>query len=157
MRKLFLLVLLLALTPLGAQAVTDVYPLESTAEQERFQALLTELRCPKCQNQNIADSNAPIAKDMRDETYLMVRAGATNEEVVDALVARFGEFVRYKPQFDRRTVLLWTTPIIAILIGLFVVAVTVLRSQRRPKGSGKLTNEERRRAQEILEDVNLKP
>lgn len=157
MRKLLLLVIMITLGPVGVQAATDVYPLKSTAEQERFHELLGELRCPMCQNQNIYDSDAPIAKDMRDETYLMVRDGASNEEVVEALVSRFGEFVRYKPQFDRRTALLWTTPAIVILIGLFVVAVTVWRSQRQSKEIITLTDEERRRAQKILEGGIRKP
>lgn len=157
MRKLLLLFVLIALAPTGAYAVTDVYPLESAAEQERFQALMAELRCPKCQNQNISDSDAPIAKDMRDETYRMVRDGATNDEVFEALIARFGEFVRYKPQFDRRTALLWTTPIIVVVIGLFIVVVTVIRSQRQPKETTALTDEERQRAQKILKGGDLKP
>ena len=64
----------------------DIYPLATEAERERFDRLLNELRCPKCQNQNIADSNAPIAKDMRDEVYQMMKGGAGNQEIVESLV-----------------------------------------------------------------------
>ncbi|OEY67100.1 cytochrome c-type biogenesis protein [Marinobacter sp. X15-166B] len=157
MRNLIFLFILVALLPSSLLAATEVYPLATAEERERFQGLLAELRCPKCQNQNIADSDAPIAQDMRDETYRMVRDGASNEEVFEALIARFGEFVRYKPQFDRRTALLWTTPIIVVLIGLLVVIGTVVRAKRQPQATATLTDEERQRAQQILEDGNPKP
>lgn len=145
-----LLVLLLALVPVAAQASSDVYPFESAAEQERFRTLISELRCPKCQNQNIADSNAPIAKDMRDEVYRMMQQGASNDQVTDALVSRFGEFVRYKPEFDQRTALLWVTPLIAVLGGLMVVAGIIIRSRRHADDPVGLTEEERRKAEDIL-------
>ncbi|MDX1636307.1 MAG: cytochrome c-type biogenesis protein [Marinobacter sp.] len=131
----------------------DLYPLSSPAEQERFQALTEELRCPKCQNQNIADSDAPIAKDMREEVHRMLQQGASNEQVVDALVARFGEFVRYKPQLEPRTVLLWATPVIVVIVGLLVITLVVVRSRRNTETSSALTPEQRRRAEQILKDA----
>ena len=95
----FVLAALFALTAGLAQAeVAAVYDFDTREQEVRYQNLIAELRCPKCQNQNIADSNAPISQDMRDEVYEMMQAGASNEEIVDALVARFGEFVRYKPE-----------------------------------------------------------
>lgn len=128
----------------------DVYSFDSRAEEQRFQTLISELRCPKCQNQNIADSNAPISKDMRDEVYLMMSEGARNEEIVDALVSRFGEFVRYKPEVDRRTILLWATPVIAVVVGFLVVAIIVIRARRNGGSEPALTDEERARASRIL-------
>lgn len=130
----------------------DLYPLASPAEQERFQTLTQELRCPKCQNQNIADSDAPIAKDMREEVHRMLQQGASDEQVVDALVSRFGEFVRYKPQLEPRTVLLWATPVIVVLVGLLVITVVVVRSRRNTETASALTPEQRRRAEQILKD-----
>ncbi len=145
-------VLLLSVTA-GLQAdSSDLYPLESEAQRERFQTLTQELRCPKCQNQNIADSDAPIAKDMRDEVHRMLRQGASDEQVVDSLVARFGEFVRYKPQLESRTILLWATPVIVVVVGLIVVTIVVVRSRRNTETASALTPEQRRRAEQILKD-----
>ncbi|MDC0662128.1 cytochrome c-type biogenesis protein [Marinobacter sp. SS21] len=140
------------LLPLAASATSEVYPFDTAADQERFRTLISELRCPKCQNQNIADSNAPIAKDMRDEVYRMLRQGATNQQVTDALVGRFGEFVLYKPGFDERTALLWATPLIAVLGGVLVVIGIVIRGRRRDPSESSLSDAERRRAEQLLED-----
>lgn len=145
-----LLMLALLLTSAPALAGEDVYPLETQADRERFQTLLKELRCPKCQNQNISDSDAPIATDMRDEVYRMVSEGASNEEVVGALVDRFGEFVLYKPPFDSRTIVLWLLPLIVVAIGVAVVATIVIRSRRYPEQGEGLSEEQRRQAEEFL-------
>lgn len=150
--QLVLAAWLLALSLAAAAATTDIYPLESEADRERFRTLTQELRCPKCQNQNIADSDAPIAKDMRDEVHRMMREGASDEQVVDALVARFGEFVRYKPQLEPRTYLLWATPALVVIVGLIVVTLIVVRSRRHTETASALTPEQRRRAEQILKD-----
>lgn len=144
----FMLVLLLLSSGLAADQ--DVYPFETQADQERFQVLTRELRCPKCQNQNIADSDAPIATDMRDEVHRMINEGASDEEVVGALVERFGEFVRYKPTFDSRTAVLWLLPLIVVTVGIVVVATIVLRSRRYSETGTALSEEQRRQADEIL-------
>jgi cytochrome c-type biogenesis protein CcmH len=136
---------------LAAVAETaDVYDFESRTEEMRFQTLISELRCPKCQNQNIADSNAPISKDMRAEVYRMMQDGAGNEEIIGALESRFGEFVRYKPKVDQRTILLWATPAIVVLVGLLAVAGIVLRSRRSGSKATTLSEEEQRKAEKIL-------
>ncbi|MCK7547115.1 cytochrome c-type biogenesis protein [Marinobacter koreensis] len=128
----------------------DLYQFKDPGQETRYQELISELRCPKCQNQNIADSDAPIAADMRDEVYRMMKDGAGNEEIVDSLVARFGEFVRFKPAFNARTFLLWATPAIAVLIGLLAVAVVIVRARRRDREGAPLSDEERARAARIL-------
>lgn len=130
--------------------VADVYEFETRAEEQRYRNLIAELRCPKCQNQNIADSNAPISKDMREVVYRMMQEGASNEEITEALVARFGEFVRYKPELDSRTVLLWATPAIAVLGGLLVVAGVVIRSRKNGSESATLSDEEKARVARML-------
>ncbi len=111
---------------------------------------MNELRCPKCQNQNIADSNAPISKDMRSEVYRMMREGAGNEAIIKALESRFGEFIRYKPKVDERTIWLWATPAIVVLIGLLVVGGIVLRSRAPANESQVLSEDEQRKAEKIL-------
>ncbi|WP_246166662.1 cytochrome c-type biogenesis protein [Marinobacter salinexigens] len=131
--------------------VADVYDFDSAQQEERFQSLIEELRCPKCQNQNIADSNAPIARDMRDEAYRMMRDGASEDQIVDSLVARFGEFILYKPAVEKRTILLWATPFIAVFGGLLVVIGVVVRSRQSGQKAPALSAEEKARAAQILD------
>jgi cytochrome c-type biogenesis protein CcmH len=152
MVRIVCLVLALLLPALVMADVVDVYEFSDRAEEQRYQNLIEELRCPKCQNQNIADSNAPISKDMRDVVYRMMNDGASNEEIVDSLVGRFGEFVRYKPEFDSRTFLLWATPAIAVFGGLLVVAAVVIRSRRAGPDSPALSAEEKARVDKMLAD-----
>ncbi|MEP1213856.1 MAG: cytochrome c-type biogenesis protein [Marinobacter sp.] len=158
-RAVLAALLLMTFGPSSVAQSNDVYSFDSRAEEQRFQTLISELRCPKCQNQNIADSNAPISKDMREEVYQMMSEGARNEEIVDALVSRFGEFVRYKPEVDRRTILLWATPVIAVAVGFLVVAIIVIRARRNGVNEPALTDEERTRASRILAegDYDRKP
>ena len=141
MVRIVYLMLVLLLSGAAAAEVADVYDFSDRAQEQRYQNLIAELRCPKCQNQNIADSNAPISKDMRDAVYRMMKDGASNEEIVESLVGRFGEFVRYKPEFDSRTFLLWATPAITVLGGLLVVAGVVIRSRRAGPESPALSAE----------------
>lgn len=149
-RPVLLTLLLMAYGPALTAEPEDVYSFDTRAEEQRFQTLISELRCPKCQNQNIADSNAPISKDMRREAYQMMSAGARDEEIVGALVDRFGEFVRYKPEVDRRTILLWATPVIAVAVGLLVVASIVIRGRRNTGDEAALTDAERKRVSRLL-------
>lgn len=151
--------LLLAMTlvlPLWAAAQQEkpaaVYEFDAMSQELRFQALLEELRCPKCQNQNIIDSNAPISKDMRERVYKMMKDGASNEEITNSLVARFGEFVRYKPKLESRTLLLWATPAIAVLVGLLVVGSVMIRTRRRGRLTPDLSDEEREKAARAFSD-----
>ena len=149
----FVILLMLSVsTGLALAQARDVYQFDSVEQERRFQTLTAELRCPKCQNQNIADSAAPISKDMRDVVYRMMSEGASNEEITNALVSRFGEFVRYKPEVDRRTILLWATPALVVAIGVSVIIVTVRRSGRMDTDSGTLTAEERVWASRLLDD-----
>lgn len=132
--------------------VRAVYEFDSRQQEQRFQTLIGELRCPKCQNQNIAGSNAPISKDMRDAVYRMMSEGASNEEITNELVSRFGEFVRYRPEVDYRTIMLWATPAIVVFIGIVVIALSVRRSGRADTAKDTLTDEERDRASRLLND-----
>ena len=103
----------------NARAVIETYEFSSPDLERRYHALSQELRCPKCQNQNIADSNAPIARDLRVVLYEQLEAGATDDEILAFMVARYGEFVRYRPGMDRNTVLLWTAPGLLLVLGAF--------------------------------------
>jgi len=143
---------LLVVLALPAQAVVrDVYSFDTEEKQQRYQTMITELRCPKCQNQNIADSNSPISEDMRDEVYRMMTNGASDVEIMDSLVGRFGEFIRYKPLVEKRTLLLWATPAISVLGGLLIVGGIVLRSRRNNQVDSELSAEERARVAKIMD------
>jgi len=148
---------LLIVLALPAQAVVrDVYSFDTEGKQQRYQTMTAELRCPKCQNQNIADSNSPISEDMRDEVYRMMTNGASDVEIMDSLVGRFGEFIRYKPLVEKRTLLLWATPAISVLGGLLIVGGIVLRSHRNNQVDSELSAEERARVEKIMDGHNGK-
>lgn len=96
--------------------------------EARLKALSTELRCLVCQNTTLSDSNAPLAEDLRNEIRTLMREGKTDEEVTAYLVARYGDFVRYKPPVQANTALLWFGPFVILLIGV-VLLFKVLKKQ----------------------------
>ena len=95
---------------------------------------MQELRCPKCQNQNIADSDAPIAMDLRAQIFRMLEEGQSNEQIIDFLVSRYGDFVLYKPPVTARTLLLWYGPA-GLLAGGFVLLGVILLRRRGKSGT----------------------
>ncbi len=120
---------LVALAPgVHAQAPAGA-PLEfrDAGEEQRFHALVVELRCVMCQNQSLADSNAQIAVDLRREVLALMREGRSDEEIKAYLVARYGEFVLYRPEVESRTWLLWFGPFTVLLLGAVAVVVAVRR------------------------------
>jgi len=108
----------------GAQAPDDA--------EARYRALIGELRCLVCQNQSIADSNAPLAADLREQVRLQIAAGRSDEEIIDYLTARYGDFVRYRPAFTSRTLMLWLGPFALLLLGGSAAAFFIWRSRRVP-------------------------
>jgi cytochrome c-type biogenesis protein CcmH len=118
----------------AAQAVIDTYEFNNEQEHQQYKVLIDELRCPKCQNQNLSGSNSPIAEDMRREIHRMVTEGQTNQDVVDFMVARYGDFVNYRPRRDSSTLVLWYGPIGMLLIGAVVVFL-ISRRKRGDSGS----------------------
>ena len=132
-----MLMLALLVPPLAfAQAGDAVAPPQFTdrAEAKRFHALTEELRCVKCQNQSLADSDAQIAQDLRQEVLELMRQGKTDAEVKHYLVARYGEFVLYRPRVEPTTWLLWFGPAVLLLVGGFVVAGIVRKRSAAGKG-----------------------
>ncbi|MCD4863263.1 MULTISPECIES: cytochrome c-type biogenesis protein [Pseudomonas] len=138
------LLLLLVWSTLS-QAAIDPYGFRDDAERARFQALTRELRCPKCQNQDLADSNAPIAGDLRREIQRLMAAGRSDEEIIAHLEQRYGEFIRYRPPFEGRTLLLWLLPGLALLAGAGLLLV--LTRRRRPEQT--LSDAERQRLAQL--------
>jgi len=115
----------------SALAVIETYEFSNPDLEARYQRLSQELRCPKCQNQNIADSNAPIAKDLRALLHTQLETGASDEEILDFMVARYGEFVRYRPAVDSKTAVLWYAPVVLTLLGFIGLGGHLLRKSRR--------------------------
>ena len=135
-----------------AQAAIDAYTFKDEAERARYAELTRELRCPKCQNQDIADSNAPIAADLRKEIYRMLGEGQSNQQIIDFMVDRYGEFVRYKPELNAHTWLLWFGPAGLLLGGAVLIGLIVVRRRRSSRdATDGLSDEERQRLAHLLD------
>ena len=100
-------------------ASIDVYPFNDAVKEQRFTQLVSELRCPKCQNNNLADSNAGLAKDLKDIVYEKIQAGESNEQIIAFMKQRYGDFISYNPPLNVKTLLIWFGPVLAILLGAF--------------------------------------
>lgn len=132
-----------------AQAAIDVYDFDDPEQEVVFRELLKELRCPKCQNQDIADSNAELAKDLREKTYQMLQDGNSKDEVIDYMVARYGNFILYKPPFMASTLILWASPVLVLLIGAVVVLLRTRKKTAAPADEA-LSEEEKQRLNRLL-------
>lgn len=149
MKKLTLLLMFCLSCCFSALAAIEVYQFDSPEQEQLFNDLGKELRCPKCQNNNIADSNAGLAKDLRDKVYVMLKEGKTEDEIVDYMVARYGNFVTYNPPLTGSTAILWLGPL--LLIGIGVVVLLQL-SQRKNSAKPSLTATEQQRLTALLQD-----
>ena len=152
--RTLLLALLLA-CGVAAQA-KDAVPTETDpVAQKRAVALANELRCLVCQNQTIADSNAELAVDLRRQIDEQMKAGKSDREIIDYMVARYGDFVLYRPPLKATTLLLWGGPALLGLVGIFVLW-RVLRARRAREEERPLTDEERREAARLLAATRAK-
>ncbi|MCP4982009.1 MAG: cytochrome c-type biogenesis protein CcmH [Gammaproteobacteria bacterium] len=113
------------------QAAIEAYQFESAQMEADYNKLIDELRCLVCQNQNLSGSDADLARDLRRETYEMLQQGKSPQQVVDFMVARYGDFVLYRPQFKSTTYLLWLGPFLLLLVVLYMV-VRRIRSEDKP-------------------------
>ncbi len=123
---------LVALTPVTGFAKEALPASDDPALEQRMMNLAGEMRCLVCQNQTLADSAAELAADMREEIRIKMRAGASDTEVIEYVVARYGDFVLYRPPLKAKTVLLWSGPALLLLLGIIVLMRNLAR---RPKGS----------------------
>ena len=131
--KTFLVTMLTALMlSIAAHAAIEVYEFDTLEQEQQFKELGHTLRCPKCQNNTISDSNAELAQDLRQKVYEMTKEGKSKQEIVDYMIARYGNFVTYNPPLTLATSILWLGPISVIVIGFSLI---VLRSRRRTKVS----------------------
>ena len=125
-----LISVLLLLLPLSLQAAIDTFEFKDEETRERFNKLTFELRCPKCQNQNLQDSNSPISSDLKNEIYRMLEAGNDDAEIVDFMVARYGDFVLYRPPVKPETWGLWFGPGVILLLVLAGLLRMYLKRRR---------------------------
>ncbi len=141
------IIFLLVLFTASIQAEIKVYEFKDPALELRYQALTEELRCLVCQNQNIADSHAELAQDLRSKVYEMLNKGDSNEQIIEYMTNRYGDFVLYRPPVNNKTMILWLAPVLTVLIGgcgfWFVL-------KRRRLGAEQVSDAERRRIQELL-------
>ena len=119
MKNLVFLVLLLMSG--SVNATSDLVVFSDPSYAARYQSMILELRCPKCQNQNLADSNSPISQDLRAEVQRLLELGMTDGEIQQHLMARYSEFILYRPQVNKSTYLLWIAPIVILLIGIVII------------------------------------
>ena len=150
MRKFILFLVLLWST--SALAGVEVHKFDNPEQEQQYNRLVAELRCLVCQNQNLADSNAELAQDLRQEVYEMIQNGATDQEIVSFMVARYGDFVLYRPPFKSTTAFLWIGPFIILAVG-FVILLMFIR-KRRQSAAVELDETEQARAQKLLNDNN---
>lgn len=131
MKKLLIFIVFIGLNSLSWQAnANTLYPLPSKKQEAQFQYLLKELRCLVCQNQDLADSNASLAQDLRNQVYGMVKHGDSDTEIIQYLTSRYGDFILFNPPVKGVTALLWYGPALFLLLGLFIFWRTCLKRNR---------------------------
>ena len=145
--KLILLIVV-AFSLSAVAAPIETFKFDSPETEKVFHKLSEELRCLVCQNQNIAESNADLAKDLRLEIYTMLSDGKSEDEIVDFMVQRYGDYVLYRPPFKPMTWLLWFGPAIVFAFGL-VFVVRFMKSQASKKQVESLSDEDMQRIKNL--------
>lgn len=135
-----------------AFATIDAYEFKTPDDEQRFRVLVEELRCPKCQNQNIADSNAGLAKDIKDRVHRLINEGKDNAEITDYMVERYGDFITYRPPVRPVTWFLWFGPFVLALLAAFIIFMIKLR-QKSPSII-QVTPEQEAKVQELLKKLD---
>ncbi|MCW8907094.1 MAG: cytochrome c-type biogenesis protein CcmH [Sedimenticola sp.] len=141
-------VVLCLLFPLLGQAAIEVAQFDNPEQEARYKQLIAELRCLVCQNQNLADSNAELAQDMRHKTYQMVKDGASTDDVVDYMVKRYGDFVLYRPPLRFSTLFLWVGPFVILGGGVLFLLLFIRRRARQPAAG--ISESDLKRAKALL-------
>lgn len=120
----------LLLLSFSSFAAIEVHEFDNDVDRLRYQTFIDEMRCPKCQNQNLAGTNSPIAEDLRRELELMIKDGKSDKEIVDFMVERYGEFILYRPRLSPATLLLWGAPVFLLVFGV-IMLLLIVRKRRR--------------------------
>ena len=125
--------ILLAASQLSAKV--ELHEFDNSQQQKLYKTLSEELRCLVCQNQNLADSNAELAQDMRQKTFQMVKENKSKTEIVDYWVTRYGDFVLYNPPFNTSTLILWLGPFLLLILALYFGKRIIQNSRNKTKPS----------------------
>ncbi|MCW2484379.1 cytochrome c-type biogenesis protein CcmH [Candidatus Symbiopectobacterium sp. NZEC127] len=133
---------------------TDAWRFDNEVQEQQFRELTTQLRCPKCQNNSIADSNSMIASDMRQKVYELMQQGQSKQQVVDYMVNRYGYFVTYEPPLTPFTILLWLLPALFLVAGIWVI---VRRTRRTTRTEPPISEQEKKRLQALLGRTEKRP
>lgn len=136
MRIILLQIMVFLVLSSAATAVVETYHFDDEVLRERYLSFIDELRCPKCQNQNLSGSNSPIAEDLRKELYRLLVEGKSDTEIIHFMVSRYGEFVLYRPPFNAETALLWFAPVIFLVLGGLMVMLIVRRQKNTESEKG---------------------
>lgn len=141
--------ILLCMVALPVWASIDVYQFDSPEQEQRFRRLIDDLRCPKCQNQNLSGSDAEVAKDLKNRAYELMKQGRTDDEIRAYLIDRYGDFISYRPPVRTGTALLWFGPLLLLVT---VGGVLVWRTRRPPAAPAPISTEEREKLARLLDD-----
>ena len=154
--KALLVFSLMLLSVSNAYGVIETYDFEQLEQREQFARMNELLRCPLCQNQSIGESNAPVANDLRREVYrLITQEQANDEEIAQFMLARYGDFVLYRPPLDKRTVVLWFGPVLLLLLGC--IALVRLLGNRNTFAKGDcLNDQEKETLKKLLNDQSFR-
>ena len=135
-------------------AGVDVVDFSDETLRPRYQQLVQELRCPKCQNQNLADSNSPISIDLRRQVQLLLEEGKSNAEIKAYLSDRYSDFILYRPQVKQNTWALWLAPIVLLLIGLLILVRILKRQKTTAIEKAPVNPQDQERLRELLKNTN---
>lgn len=148
--KGIILLLTLFFSSATLNASVEIRQFDNEQQEERYKRLIKELRCAVCQNQNISDSNAGLAQDLRKQVYKMIMAGEEDDAIFDFMVKRYGDFVLYRPPFNTTTLLLWLGPFIILVLGLFVL-INFIR-QREKNVVKEISGKDKEKLKKLLSD-----
>lgn len=151
-RTILLLFLLCAIVPVRASI--EVHQFKTPEQEARYKHLTNTLRCLVCQNENLADSNAELAKQLRAQIFKMLNDGANDKQIVDYMVSRYGNFVLYSPPLIPTTYLLWIGPFVLLIFGVVIMQIVIRRNrtQKQP-----IDTNDYNKARALLADEDTKP
>ena len=145
--------LMLCLLSLSSHAAIESHDFANDVERKRYQSFIEEMRCPKCQNQNLAGSDSPISLDLRRELYVMIKDGLSDKEIVDFMVERYGDFILYRPRVSPATYALWGVPVVLLITGIVVILLMLRRRVTSKQINKPLSVNEQARLESLLSNA----
>ncbi|WP_299003490.1 heme lyase NrfEFG subunit NrfF [uncultured Shewanella sp.] len=142
--------LFLGLSTLARATPVDTYQFQSEVNQARALSIANELRCPQCQNQNLIDSNSPVAQDLRLIVFEMVDAGRSDREIIEFMTSRYGEFVLYKPKMEPKTYLLWLGPSVLLIMALLIGFLFIRRHSAKANTAQTMSEDDHKELDALL-------